>query len=139
MVYSVSIHRYMDVEQHKKFSWRARLRSFRYAGRGIGYLIAREHNAWIHLVVAVAVITAGICLQLSRIEWIAVIFAIGFVLAAEAINSAIERLSDRITLRSDPVIRDAKDLAAGGVLIAAITAAVVGLIVFIPRIYTLCI
>lgn len=127
----------MNEMQGEKFSVRARLRSFRYAFRGIGLLVRGEHNMWIHLAVALAVVIAGGLLELSRAEWIAVAFAIGFVFSAEAVNSAVERLADRITPERDPMIRDAKDLAAGAVLIAAIAAVVIGLVIFVPRIYLL--
>ncbi len=72
------------------FTLRKRLRSFRYAFHGIQLLIRHEHNAWIHCFAAVCVVTAGCLTGLSVMEWIAVIFAIGMVLAAEAVNSSIE-------------------------------------------------
>lgn len=120
----------------EKFSLRKRLKSFTYAFHGIGILIKNEHNAWIHLFAAVCVVIAGFVFQISVTEWSIVVLAIGTVLAAEAVNSAIEALSDLVSPGYHELIRKAKDLAAGAVLLVAIAAATVGLIIFIPRILT---
>lgn len=116
------------------FTLRKRLRSFRYAFHGIQLLIRYEHNAWIHCFAAVCVITAGFLTGLSAIEWIVVIFAIGMVLAAEAVNSSIEALADLVSPGYNEAIKRTKDLAAGAVLILAIAAAIIGMIIFIPKI-----
>lgn len=115
------------------FTLRKRLRSFRYAFHGIQFLIRHEHNAWIHSFAAVCVVTAGCLTGLSVMEWIAVIFAIGMVLAAEAVNSSIEALADLVSPDYNEAIKRTKDLAAGAVLILAIAAAIVGLLIFIPK------
>lgn len=115
------------------FTLRKRLRSFRYAFHGIQLLIRHEHNAWIHYFAAVCVVTAGCLTGLSVMEWIAVIFAIGMVLAAEAVNSSIEALADLVSPDYNEAIKRTKDLAAGAVLILAIAAAIVGLLIFIPK------
>lgn len=116
---------------------KSRLRSFGHAFAGIGVMLRNEPNAWIHCFAAVAVIVAGILLRISAWEWVAVVFAIGLVLAAEAFNSAIEQLSDVVQPEWDARIKDVKDLAAGAVLFCAIAAAVIGCIVFIPKILAL--
>lgn len=116
------------------FTLRKRLRSFKFAGNGIRLLITREHNAWIHCFAAVCVIIAGCWLGLSSAEWIAVVFAIAMVLAAEAVNSSIEALADLVSPDYNEAIKRTKDLAAGAVLILAIGAAIVGLIIFVPKI-----
>lgn len=116
------------------FTLRKRLRSFRYAFHGIQLLIRYEHNAWIHCFAAVCVITAGFLTGLSAMEWIVVIFAIGMVLAAEAVNSSIEVLADLVSPGYNEAIKRTKDLAAGAVLILAIAAAIIGMIIFIPKI-----
>lgn len=116
------------------FTVKKRLRSFKFAGNGIRLLIAHEHNAWIHCFAAVCVILAGCWLGLSKIEWIAVVFAIAMVLAAEAVNSSIEALADLVSPDYNEAIKRTKDLAAGAVLILAIGAAIVGLIIFVPKI-----
>lgn len=120
-----------------KFSFSDRLRSFKYAFRGIKFLILGEHNAWIHCFAAVCVIVCGFLFGLSTVEWVAVVFAIGFVLAMEAVNSAMEALCDYVSPEHREIIGRVKDLAAGAVLLAAITAAVIGGIVFFPKITAL--
>lgn len=119
------------------FTWRKRLYSFVYAFRGIRLLISSEANAWIHCFAAVCVISAGLFFTLAPWEWVAVIMAIGLVFSAEAFNSAVETLADRITGEYDEAIRRTKDLASGAVLIQAMAAAVIGCIIFIPKIISL--
>ncbi|MDD2437263.1 MAG: diacylglycerol kinase family protein [Massilibacteroides sp.] len=118
----------------KQFSFQDRFLSFRFAFRGIRTLISDEHNAWIHSFIAVAVLICGFCFGLSYYEWIAVSFAIGFVFALEAVNSAIELLCDFVSPERHDVIGRVKDLAAGAVLFAAFTAVVIGVLVFFPKI-----
>lgn len=115
------------------FAFRKRLRSFRFAFNGIRLLITREHNAWIHCFIAVCAIAVGCAVSLSPAEWIVVVFAIGMVLAAEAVNSSIEALADVVSPGYNEAIKRTKDLAAGAVLILAVSAAIVGLIIFIPK------
>ena len=117
----------------KKFSIEARLASFKNAWRGVTVFVRQEHNAWIHCTVTVLVIIAGLVFHISTLEWMAVLFAIGLVLAAEAINSAVERLSDIVQPERDDRIRDVKDICAGAVLLCAITAAIIGIIIFLPK------
>lgn len=116
------------------FTLRKRLRSFKFAFNGIKLLITREHNAWIHCFAAVCVIIAGVAFGISTTEWIAVTFAIGTVLAAEAVNSSIEAIADLVSPGYNEAIKHTKDLAAGAVLILAISAAIVGLIIFVPKV-----
>lgn len=124
--------------ENKKFSLKARIKSFGYALRGMLTLVQNEHNARIHLFVTIFVIIAGFLLEVSSGEWIAIIFAIGFVFAMEAVNSAVEYLSDLISPDYNDLIKQAKDVAAAAVLFAAIAAVCVGLIIFIPKILNLC-
>lgn len=119
----------------QKFSLTARIRSFSYAIRGIGLLVRNEHNARIHLAATILVVAGAIYLEFSAIEWIAILFAVGLVFAAEAFNSAIESLCDYACQgERDPKIGLSKDFAAAGVLICAIVAAAIGLILFVPKI-----
>ncbi len=126
-----------DKPSNKTFSFRQRLRSFRYAFRGIGIVIKTQHNFWIHLSIAILVIVAGFIFHINTTEWILVVFAIGLVLAAETFNSAIEELTDLASPGFHSTAGKVKDLAAGAVLIAAITAALVGLLIFVPKILNL--
>lgn len=100
-------------------------------------MITKEHNAWIHCFAAVCVLTAGMVFGLSRMEWIAVTIVIGAVLAAEAVNSSIEALADLVSPEYNEAIKRTKDLAAGAVLLMAIAAAIVGFVIFIPKIATI--
>lgn len=81
----------------KKFSINHRARSFRFAFNGIVYLIKHEPNAWIHLAITIVVIIAGLLLELHAAQWCLVTLAIGIVWMAESMNSAIEKLVDRIS------------------------------------------
>lgn len=116
------------------FTLRKRLRSFKFAFNGIKLLITREHNAWLHCFAAVCVIVAGFAFNISTTEWITVTFAIGIVLAAEAVNSSIEAIADLVSPGYNEAIKRTKDLAAGAVLILAVSAAIVGLIIFVPKV-----
>lgn len=118
-----------------KFSITKRIASFRYAFNGLKILITEEHNARIHLLAACCVVIAGIVFKISTAEWIVVIFCIGWVIALEIINSAIETLADFISKEKNDTIKKIKDLSAGAVLVAAIASAVVGLIIFLPKIF----
>jgi len=121
----------------QKFSIRKRIRSFGYAINGFRILIREEHNARVHLFAAFCVLIAGILLGISANEWIAVILSIGLVIAMEAINSSIENIADFISPEKHLWIKKIKDLSAAGVLVAAITAALIGVIVFLPKIWML--
>jgi diacylglycerol kinase (ATP) len=121
----------MNQSIHKLF------RSFVYAGRGIGQCLREERNFRIHLSVSILVVTAGIFLGISRMEWVAVVICMGVVPAAELVNSAIERLTNLISPAKHPLAGAAKDMAAAAVLLVAITAAVVGLLVFVPYLWRL--
>ena len=123
--------------QREPFSWRARVNSFVYAFRGVWWLFRREHNAWIHLGFAGAACAAGWWWRIDHVEWALVVFAIGSVLAAEAVNSAVETLADAVKPERHPLVGRAKDLAAAAVLLAAAGAVVVGLLVFGPHLWRL--
>lgn len=114
--------------------FRARLTALQHAIRGIGWLIRAERHARYHLLVTVAVVGAGFLLSISAGEWCAVLLAMGLVWVAEALNTAIERVVDLCSPEQHPLAGQAKDLAAGAVLLAAAAAVVIGLIVFLPRI-----
>lgn len=117
------------------FTLRKRLKSFRFAFNGIRLLVIREHNAWIHCFIAVCVIVIGCLVGLSATEWIVITMAIGMVLAAEAFNSSIEALADLVSPGYNEAIKRTKDLAAGAVLILAIASSVIGLVIFIPKLF----
>jgi diacylglycerol kinase (ATP) len=105
---------------------------FRFALRGIG-VFACEPHARFHFAMAVAVAAVAAWLCVSRAEAALLALAVGLVLAAEALNSALEALADRVAPDHHPLIERAKDVAAGGVLLAALAAAAAGLLVLVPR------
>ncbi len=113
------------------------IRSFCNAFRGVAKAFEGEMNIYIHCAAAIAVIICGFLFGITRTEWIAAIFAIAMVIAAECFNCAIEQLCDATTKEQNPLIGNAKDIAAGAVLVTAIGAAIVGLIIFVPYIYNL--
>ena len=123
---------------NEKFSVRKRIKSFSYAFAGLRVLFREEHNARIHAVAAVLAVAMGFLFRISPMEWIAVAMVIGMVFAAEIINSSIERTADFVKAERDDRKRDIKDLGAAAVLVCAIAAAVVGIIIFLPKIIALC-
>lgn len=120
-------------KQGKPFSFKARIMSFKHAFNGIAEFFQTEHNALIHLIFAIAAIGLGVWLSVSTLEWIIIIFLIGIVFMAELFNTAIEKLGDSISDDYNESIKKAKDFSAAAVFIAAMTASVIGLIIFIPR------
>ena len=127
----------MTSKTDKPFSWKARGRSFVYAWRGIRYLVRGEHNSRIHLVVAIAVVVAGILFGISATEWAVISLAIGLVLALEAVNSAVEALADHVSPDFAPLVGRAKDVAAGAVLLGVFGAVGAGVAVFLPKLIAL--
>lgn len=117
--------------------WRKRKEAFKYAWSGIIRLVGSEAHARIHLLAAICVIIAGFIFNISTCEWLAVIGCIGGVFAAEGFNTAIERICDKISPEKNSLIKDAKDIAAGSVLLFVIAAVAIGLIVFLPKILDL--
>src|SRR3954468_5126879 len=106
------------------------IESFNFAFEGIIHVLRTQRNMRIHFGVAVAVLIAGLAVDVSRLELIALLLAISFVLIAEMINTALEAAIDVATTSFDPLAKLAKDIAAGAVLIAAINAVAVGYLVF---------
>ncbi len=106
------------------------LRSFGYAGAGIVQLLRRQRNAQIHLVITLAACIAAWVWRLSRIEWLVLIVTIALVIGMEALNTAIEAVVDLASPRYHPLAKQAKDVAAGAVLLVAICAVAVGILLF---------
>ncbi|MFO7620165.1 MAG: diacylglycerol kinase family protein [Bacteroidales bacterium] len=121
----------------EKFSARSRFGSFRFASKGLLTLLKYEHNSRIHLLAALAVIAAGIVLKISMPEWCLIIIVTGLVFMAELLNTALEEMSDVIDPEWNEKIRKVKDYAAAAVLISSIVSAVVGGLIFIPKILDL--
>jgi len=110
----------------------ARLRSFGFALHGLGYALKTQGNMRMHLLAALLVGALGWGVGVSRMEWAALVVAIGLVMLAELLNSAIETLCDHVEPDRAEAIRHTKDMAAGAVLVAAMVAALIGGLVFYP-------
>ena len=121
----------------EKFSIKKRIKSFSYAFAGLKVLFREEHNSWIHATATVLVVAAGFLFLISYMEWIAILIVIGMVFSAEIINSSLERTADFVKAERDDRKRDIKDLGAAAVLVCAIVAAIVGIIIFLPKILSL--
>lgn len=120
-----------------KFKSTNRLKSFSYTIKGLRFLFSNEYNARIHLIAAFFVIALGLYFTISSLEWIAILFCIAIVFCMETLNTAIEQLCNKVEREKDPIIGRVKDLAAGAVLVSALFAALIGLIIFIPKIMLL--
>lgn len=136
MVSTLNVASPLSTHNHfpRHFSVGARLRSFIYAGRGVGTLLKSQHNAWLHALATVGVVAAGLAAGLTRFEWLALIFATVAVWTAEALNTAFEFLCDVASPQFHPLVARAKDVAAGAVLICALGALITGVLVFAPHV-----
>ena len=119
------------------FEFTGRIRSFRHACRGIWLTLRTQHNAWIHAGATILVVAAGIYVGLSRSEWCWIVLACASVWTAEALNTAFELLADATSKEFHPVICQAKDVAAGAVLLTAIGALIIGVLTFWPHLQSL--
>jgi diacylglycerol kinase len=112
-----------------------RILSFKYAFQGLIELFRSEPNARIHLMMAVLALCLGIWLRLSPTEWAIISLCIAGVLAAEAFNTAVEYLTDLVSPDYHVLAGKTKDVAAAGVLLTAIGAAIAGLWIFGPKLW----
>jgi diacylglycerol kinase len=115
---------------------RSRLDAFRYAFAGWWYVLRTQRNAWLHAIATIASVALGLWLELSIIEWALLILAIGIVWLSEFINSALEAIVDLASPELHPLARVGKDVGAAAVLIAAATAAAIGLLILGPPLWT---
>lgn len=116
---------------------RARILSFKYAFQGLQDLFITQDNSKIHAILAITSIAMGFFLGLSATEWCLIVLAIASVLAAEAFNTGLEHLTDLVSPDHHELAGRTKDVAAAGVLLTAIGAALIGLIIFLPKCYAL--
>jgi diacylglycerol kinase len=110
--------------------------SYKYAMRGIWLAFRYEPNMIIHLIATMVVLVLNTLLKVSRTDWLISLTLIGIVLMAEIFNTALEKLADRVTQDQDPMIGQAKDLAAGAVLIIGIAAVICAAIIYWPYAFT---
>lgn len=122
-----------------KFSVSKFLKSFVYAIRGIGEVFRQEQNFKVHILATVLVIVFGLWLRVSPIEWCILFLTVSLVLAAEMLNTALEKLCDLTHPEQNETVRIIKDISAGMVLVCAIGALCTGLVIFLPKLIELAI
>lgn len=110
-----------------------RIKSVTYAVKGFYLLITTEHSIMVQLSISALMCILGFYLKISAVEWMFQILAIGLVLTAESLNTAIEAICDYIQPNFDKKIGFIKDIAAGAVTFAALTAVVIGAIIYLPK------
>jgi len=115
------------------FTISGRMKSFRNALHGMALMLRSQHNAWLHAFASFCVLILGGLFRLSDAEWCWIILAIIAVWTAEALNTALEFLADAAKPEFHPLVQNAKDVAAGGVLISAIGSVAIGLLVLGPH------
>ena len=109
--------------------------SFRYAFEGLTAALKEEPNLKFHFLMGVLVIMLSLFLQISREDWMIIILLIGFVIAVELTNTAIEAVVDHVIQSQHPGAKLAKDISAAAVLVSSITAAILGILIFLPYIF----
>lgn len=111
--------------------------SVRNAIAGIVHAFLAERHMQIHFVAATLVVLSAFLLSVSKLEWVVLIIAIGMTISLELVNTAIERVVDLVSERFHPLAKQAKDCAAGAVLVSAIASVIIGCIIFIPHLLEL--
>lgn len=122
-----------DIEPAGPLTLSGRIQSFRYAARGVRLMLRSQHNAWLHAIASCMVLIVGGLFMLSDAEWCWIVLAIMAVWTAEALNTALEFLADVASPEFHPLVGKAKDVAAGGVLIAAGGSVIIALLVLGPH------
>lgn len=121
-----------NVSVPQRLTLAARLKSFAYAIQGIVFMLKTQHNAWLHGVATIAVITLALYCDVSASDWRWLIVAMAMVWVGETINTAVEYVCDVVSPQYSEAVKHAKDIAAGGVLIAAFGSFIIGLLTFWP-------
>ncbi|HEX8613545.1 MAG TPA: diacylglycerol kinase family protein [Telluria sp.] len=121
-----------NVGTPQRFSLAARSKSFGYAIAGIGFMLKTQHNAWLHLAASVIVVGLGLYFNVSSADWRWLVAAMVAVWVAETINTAVEYVCDVVSPGYAIAVKHAKDIGAGGVLIAAAGAVLIGALTFWP-------
>lgn len=112
--------------------FRSRAKAFKYAFAGWWHVIRTQRNAWIHALFSLAVLAVGLWLKLPPKDWAFIVIAFALVWIAEFINTALEAVVDLATQENHPLAKVGKDVGAAAVLIAALTAVVIGLLILGP-------
>lgn len=123
-----------DKEKNIKFKSKKIVNSFKYAFDGFKQSLKTERNMKIHIIIMLLVILCGFIFKISKLEWIICIILFSAVISGELFNTAIETVVDIAMPEKNDKAKIAKDVSAAGVLIIAISSAIIGLIIFIPKI-----
>jgi undecaprenol kinase/diacylglycerol kinase (ATP) len=121
----------------KKMKPQPILSAFKHAFNGAGYFIRHDRNGRIHFIAAILVLVTGFCFKVSVAEWCILLICIALVTGFEMLNHALENLCDVVHEEYHPLIKTVKDVAAAAVLWSAIVSAVIGLLIFVPKISAL--
>lgn len=111
--------------------------SVRYALDGVRHAVTTQPNFVIHLLVSFAVVLFGLYLKISSIEWVVLVLTIGLGLALELVNTSIESAVDLVTKKWRRLAKIAKDTASAAMLVYAVSASIIGLIIFLPKLWKL--
>lgn len=123
------------MSSNKSFSITDRIKSFGFAFEGIITFFKTQHNAWIHAFATVIVVILGFALKVNNTEWCLLAVSIALVFISEMLNTAIEFLTDIVSPQYNLQAKKVKDVAAGAVFISAIAAVVIGVIIFLPKVW----
>ena len=123
-----------NIEYSNKLDAKRLVRSFKAAFEGIASTYKKEQNIKIHTIISFIVILGGFIFKINYIEWLVCLVLIGFVMMAEFFNTAIEYVVDLASPEIHPLAKAAKDTASAGVLMMAIISALIGCVIFIPKI-----
>lgn len=113
------------------------INSFKYAYQGLITAYKTERNMKIHIIMMILVILSGLILKINKYEWIICIICFAIVIGGELFNTAIEKLVDIVMPYKNEKAKNAKDISASAVLVLAIASAIIGFIIFVPKIITL--
>ena len=116
----------------QRFTVAARIKSVSYALQGVCFMLKTQHNAWLHGLATLLVIALALYCRVSASDWRWLIVAMAMVWVAETLNTAVEYVCDVVSPGYSESVKRAKDISAGGVLIAAVAALLVGLLTFCP-------
>ena len=108
------------------------IKSFKYAFKGLYKTFKEEQNLKIQAIAACVVVIFAVYFNITRMEWMFLVFVIGLVILMEIANSAIERVTDVLKPRIHDYVKEIKDITAAGVMIASLMALIVGAIIFWP-------
>jgi len=124
-------------ERKKQKGLKKFVNSFTYPIKGLKYAYRNEQNLAVDVGISLLVLIAGVIFKLEKSEWLVVIFTIGAVISLELVNTAIEAVVDLVTEEYHPLAKVAKDTSAAAVFVIAVIAAIVGIVIFLPKVISL--